>query len=68
MKIDIDENIITVLKEKMKDNSEFDDIQKYVNFILKQVTDKINSDKPNTDLKDNEELVKDRLRRLGYLD
>jgi hypothetical protein len=62
MKIEIQESYIKILGEKMEQSGEYKDIAEYVNFILGQICTKISSEK-----KKDENILKDRLKKLGYM-
>lgn len=67
MKVEIKGEIINIFKERIKDSSEFKDVEEYINYILKQVTEKLAQKQTNTTSKD-EHIVKKRLKALGYID
>ena len=73
MKVEIPDEIVEKLKKRVDSTDEFDSIEKYVNYILKQVTERLENEKQEKDeepvfSEEDEEKVKDRLRSLGYLD
>ncbi len=73
MKIEIPEEIIEKLKKRVDSTDEFDSVQAYVEYILKQVVERLETEKQEKDeepafSEEDEEKVKDRLRSLGYLD
>ncbi|UCD03737.1 MAG: CopG family transcriptional regulator [Candidatus Woesearchaeota archaeon] len=73
MKVEIDNEIIEKIKERIKDMDEFDSVEGYVDYILKQIVgrleeeNKIKVDKEEYS-KEDEKKVKERLKSLGYLD
>lgn len=67
--VEVDDKIYSVLEARAEEK-DFDETDKYVKHILKQVVDKIKKEKEQskTYSKEEEEEVKKRLRNLGYLD
>ena len=72
MKVDINEEIAKKLQKRVDSTDEFDSVQKYVEYILKQVVERLEQEQKEDDTpaynEEDEEKVKDRLRSLGYLD
>jgi len=70
MKIEIPEEIVEKLKKRVDSTDEFDSVEAYVNYVLKQVVERLDSEKEEKPAfsEEDEEKVKDRLRSLGYLD
>ena len=69
MEVKINEEIIRKFEKRIEKSSEFNSIEEYVNFILSQVADKIESEEKEEEFsKEDEEKVEERLRGLGYLD
>lgn len=75
LKVEIPEEIIKKLKERVDSADEFKDVEEYVNYILKQVVERLDTEKEEkkeskeeTYSQEDEEKVKERLRSLGYLD
>ena len=71
MKIDIPEDLAKKLQKRVDSTDEFDSVEAYVSYILKQVVERLENEskeeKPAFSEED-EEKVKERLRSLGYLD
>lgn len=67
--VEVDDKIYEVL-EARADEKDFDKTDDYVRHILEQVVEKIKKEKQQTSSysDEEEEEVKDRLRKLGYLD
>lgn len=61
--ISLSDELLNKLKEKLKE-TEFNSIQEYVGFILKQV---VSEKSQEGYTKDEEEAVKANLKELGYL-
>jgi lipoate-protein ligase A len=70
MLIKISEKITEILNERVKNTAEFEDIEEYINYILKQVAEKLQSESREepTYSKEDEEKIKNKLKDLGYLD
>ena len=71
MKIEIPEEIVEKLKKRVDSTDEFDSVEAYVNYVLKQVVERLDSEKEEEKpafSEEDEEKVKERLRSLGYLD
>ncbi len=73
MKIEIPEQISKKLQERVNRTNEFNNVEEYVNYILKQVVERLEKEKDTSQeepvfSKEDEEKVKERLRGLGYLD
>jgi len=72
MKVDINEEIAKKLQKRVDSTDEFDSVQKYIEYILKQVVERLEQEQGEDDTpaysEEDEEKVKDRLRSLGYLD
>lgn len=71
MKIEIDDEIVVKLKERIKKTSEFKDVEKYIVYILEQVTNRLEKENtPSLSLEVNENMKKEemakRLKSLGY--
>ena len=66
MKIEIKNEIIKKLFRKMKKEGRFKDVREYINHILSAI---VEDDAKNERVfsKKEEELIKERLRALGYL-
>ena len=72
-KVELSDKIFKALEKRIKDTKEFKDVNSYVEYILKQVIDRIEeeSSEPSDEpvfSKEDEEKVKERLKGLGYLD
>ena len=71
MKVDIPDEMVEKLKKRVESTDEFESVEKYVNYILKQVVERLESEQKDEEpvfSEEDEEKVKDRLRSLGYLD
>jgi len=69
MKIDVTEEIAKKIQERVDSTDEFKDIEEYINYILKQVVERLEGkQETKTFSKEDEEKIKERLRGLGYLD
>lgn len=70
MKVEINEDIKAALQKRVDKTDEFKSLEEYVNYVLKQVVDRLNEESSNK--KDNsekdEKIVRERLKSLGYLD
>ena len=67
MKVEIKDEIVTKLEERINHKKDFENVDTYVNYILEQVVKKFES-KEDAYTKEEEEKVKERLRELGYID
>lgn len=66
--VNLPENIITALERRAKEKN-YPNVDAYVQMILEGVVKKLEQEKKSSSLSaDDEVLVKDRLRRLGYID
>jgi len=73
MEIKIKEEITKKLQERVDSTDEFNNVEEYVDYILKQVVERLEGEKPEKEegpvfSKEDEEKVKERLKGLGYLD
>ncbi|MBD3355150.1 CopG family transcriptional regulator [Candidatus Woesearchaeota archaeon] len=74
MKIEIPNKITEKLQKRVDSSDEFKNVQEYVEYILKQVVERLENENDEEDEKEevyseeDEEKVKERLRGLGYLD
>ncbi len=71
MKINIPEEIAEKLKKRIASTDEFDSIEAYVTYVLKQVVERLDQEQEEEKpafSEEDEEKVKERLRSLGYLD
>ena len=72
MKIEVKDKIAKKLQKRVDDSDEFKNIEEYVEYILKQVVERLEeesgSDKEEAYSEEDEEKVKERLKALGYLD
>jgi len=74
MKIEIKDDIAERLQKRVDESDEFKKVDDYVEYILKQVIDRLNtetkekSEEEPVYNEEDEEKVKERLRGLGYLD
>ena len=64
MKINISDDVAERLKKRIN-NTNFKNIDEYIDFILKKVLANLEDNKMSNQ---DEEKVKERLRNLGYLD
>ena len=70
MKVEIKDEIIEKLKKRV-DDGEFKTVDEYVNYVLQQVVERLDSEsgeKEEAYTKEDEEKVKERLRSLGYME
>jgi len=72
MKIEIPEELAKKLQKRVDSTDEFDSVEAYVEYILKQVVERLENESKEDEKpafsEEDEEKVKDRLRSLGYLD
>jgi len=75
MKIEIPKQITEKLQKRVDSSDEFKNVEEYVEYILKQVVERLENESDEEDenkeevySKEDEEKVKERLRGLGYLD
>jgi hypothetical protein len=77
MKVEINDKIIKRLKQRVKETDEFSNVEEYLDYILKQVAERLDNEKETEgEPEDSEEVyseedekkVKERLKSLGYLD
>ena len=69
MKVDIKEEIVYVLENRVKETKDFRNVEEYINYILSQVVDKLSGEKDkNVFSKEDEKKIKEKLKSLGYLD
>ncbi|KYK25248.1 hypothetical protein AYK26_02085 [Euryarchaeota archaeon SM23-78] len=72
--VTIKKEILKKLEKRAKESGSFKNVDEYINYILKQVVDKLEKEKKEKKKqkpaysKKDEEKVKQRLRSLGYLD
>ncbi len=64
-KIELPNQISERLQKRVDETGEFSSVEEYVIYILNQVTEKL--DKPGHSVKD-EAKIKERLKKLGYLE
>ncbi len=67
MKVEISDEIVKRLKKRIEEKRDFKSIDQYVNYILQQVVERLDSEKDGSFSKEEEEKVKERLRDFGYL-
>lgn len=67
MKVEIKDQIIKRLDQRVKEGKDFRNVEEYVNYILQQVVDRLNLESPKS-RKEDEEKVKERLKSLGYME
>lgn len=65
--IKLPDNLIAKLETRAKEKG-FATVDAYIQMILEGVTSKLENAQNQSLSKDNEAVVKDRLRRLGYID
>ena len=72
MKVEVKEKIAKILQKRVSESKEFKNVEAYVNYILKQVVERLEEEGKEKQKKvyseKEEEKVKERLRSLGYLD
>ncbi|MBN1376959.1 CopG family transcriptional regulator [Candidatus Woesearchaeota archaeon] len=77
MKVEIKDKIIKRLQKRVKETDEFNNVEEYIDYILKQVAERLDNEKETEGepedseevySKEDEEKVKERLKSLGYLD
>ncbi|MBW2985809.1 CopG family transcriptional regulator [Candidatus Woesearchaeota archaeon] len=72
MKIEIPEDLIKKLQKRVDSTDEFDSVEAYVSYILKQVVERLETENKEDEKpafsEEDEAKVKERLRSLGYLD
>jgi hypothetical protein len=72
MKIEIPEDLVKKLQKRVDSTDEFDSVEAYVIYILKQVVERLETENKEDEKpafsEEDEEKVKERLRSLGYLD
>ena len=71
MKIEIPEELIKKLQKRVDATDEFDSVEAYISYIIKQVVERLETEgkeEKSAFSEADEEKVKDRLRSLGYLD
>lgn len=72
MKVDVPKEIEEKLQKRVDSTDEFDSVQAYVEYILKQVVERLAEENKDDEQpafsEEDEEKVKERLRSLGYLD
>jgi hypothetical protein len=66
-KIDILDNLIKIFEERAKEKG-FADVSSYINMVLENVAQKLEGKKQTSLTDEQEELVRNRLRKLGYID
>ena len=68
-KIEIEDGIYEVL-ELRAEEKDFDETDEYINYVLKQIADKVKREKEQQEgySEEEEEEVKKKLKGLGYLD
>ena len=72
MKVQIKDEIVKRLKKRVEESDEFKDVESYINYILKQVVERLKEESGKKEKKvyskEEEKKVKERLKSLGYLD
>ena len=67
MEIQISEELKQKLEKKIKE-TEFDSLEKYINYVLEQVVSDISTETTEQAYtEDEEQAMKERLRALGYV-
>ena len=67
-KINIPEDIYDRLQKRVDSTDEFNSVEEYVEYILKQVVERLNAQTKPSYSEEDEKKVKERLRSLGYLE
>ncbi len=74
MKVEINDKILKRLQKRVKETDEFNNVEEYINYILKQVAERLDQEKEDNNdseevySEEDEKKVKERLKSLGYLD
>ena len=69
MKVEIKKEIEKALQKRVESTDEFKSVEEYVNYVLKQVVEKLEGEQEeSTYSEEDEKKVKERLKALGYLD
>jgi len=69
-KIDVDDDMYSVLEARAEEKGH-DDTEEYIEYLLKQIVEKIRREKETEDdgySEEEEKKVKKRLKDLGYMD
>lgn len=68
MKVNIPEEIVSVLKKRVEETGEFDDVEEYIKYLLEQVVERLEESQEDTEFtEEDEKKIEERLRGLGYL-
>ncbi|MBC5792925.1 MAG: CopG family transcriptional regulator [Nanohaloarchaea archaeon] len=69
VKIEVDDDIYSVLEARAAEK-DYAETEEYIEYLLKQIVDKIKREKQEDEgySEEEEEKVKERLKDLGYLD
>lgn len=68
MQINIEDGLYSVLEQRSKEQG-YKTPEEYINFILKQIADKISvSAKKQVYTEEDQQKIKQRLQSLGYID
>jgi len=70
MKINIEDGFCAILEKRAKEQG-YGDCEEYINFVLKQIVDKISSSpQENNEVysEEDQKKIKQRLQSLGYID
>tara|TARA_Y100000310_G_C20210526_1_gene591110 strand:- start:228 stop:428 length:201 start_codon:yes stop_codon:yes gene_type:complete len=65
MKVEIKNEWVDKLKERVESTSEFENVEEYVNYILEQIVGRLKEEAEEQDNSDDEE-ISEKLRDLGY--
>lgn len=66
--VEIDDDMYSVLEARAEEK-DFDETEEYIDYLLKQIVEKIRREKQDTEYTEEEEKkVKNRLKDLGYMD
>jgi hypothetical protein len=66
--VEIDDDMYSVLEARAEEK-DFDETEEYIDYLLKQIVEKIKREKQDTEYTEEEEKkVKNRLKDLGYMD
>ena len=64
MEVDVDDEFVVALRKRSEEKG-FDDLEKYINYVLGQIASKVDVDESSYSETEEEE-IKDKLKNLGY--